>query len=211
MMVKPVRSLCLLMLALSAVLQAGCLAAAVGTAVGAGAAAGYLYVNGLLYRDYHANLGDTLAAVRTSLHELQFPILKEKTDTGTAYFHTRTGNGHPVRIFLDVVPSAIPAEGVNTRVSIRVGFSGDEEISARILEQVSRHLVPVAGQPPAATVAPPPNALSAAPAAPPPVAPGERLTPIPVSPPPPLQPVAASVRPPETTPPPLAPVALPKR
>ncbi|MFO0928178.1 MAG: DUF3568 family protein [Gemmataceae bacterium] len=203
-MAKALRTLSLGLLGLAALLQAGCLAAAVGTAVGASAAAGYVYFNGLLYRDYHANLGDTLSAVRTSLMELEFPVIKEKTDTGTAYFQTQTGDGHSVRIYLDVVPSAIPAEGVNTRVSIRVGFSGDEGVSARILDQIGRHLVPV-GQPVGSGVAPPPGALSSvtpketsAPpvaAAVPPVAPGERLTPIPASPPPPLVPVAASVAP----------------
>lgn len=205
------RTISLCLLGLAALVQTGCLVAAVGTAVGASAAAGYVYYNGLLYRDYHANLGDTLAAVRTSLMELQFPILKEKTDTGTAYFQTQTGDGHAVRLYLDVVPSAIPAEGVNTRVAIRVGFSGDEGISARILDQIGRHLVPVG--PAVGGTTSPVTLSSATPAGTtaPPVAPGERLTPVPASPPPAIAPVAASVRAPETSAPPLATVAPPKR
>src|SRR5262249_35162435 len=136
-----------------------------------------VYYNGLLYRDYHANLGDTALAVRTALLELQLPLIKEKGDPGSAYLESRTGDGSTVRIFLDVVPSPIPAEGAVTRVGVRVGFSGDDAVSARVLDQISRHLVsPTAAPPPAApapvVAAPPPGPETAppppAPALPPP-------------------------------------------
>ncbi len=144
-------------LGLAAVAQAGCLGLAIaGAAAGAGAA-GYVYVNGALYRDYHANLGDTVAAVRASLAELQFPIYEEKPDTGSVFFRSKTGDGHAVKIYLDTIPSAIPVEASLTRVSVRVGFSGDDAVSARILDQVSRHLVPAGGLP----AAPPPGAAPA--------------------------------------------------
>lgn len=138
-------------LALVALVNGGCLLAVAG--VGAGAAAGYAYYNGLLYRDYHAGLADTLAAVKTSLAELQFPIIEQKAEAGGAYVKTRTADGHTVRIHLDVVNSPIPIEGSLTRVGVRVGFSGDEAISARILDTVSSHLVP-----PGAVPAPAPTA-----------------------------------------------------
>lgn len=141
------------------ILQTGCALALVGAAAGAGAA-GYMYYNGLLYRDYHANLGDTVAAVRTSLVELQFPLIKEKNDTGSSYFQTQTGDGHTVRVYLDTVPSSIPAEGAITRVSIRVGFAGDDVVSARILDQVSKHLIPPGTIPPAGSGAIAPGATS---------------------------------------------------
>jgi hypothetical protein len=144
------------MLALAALVNTGCLLAVAGLA-GAGAAAGYVYYNGLLYRDYHANLADTLAAVRSALVELQFPIREEKTDTGSAFIKTHTSDGTTVRIYLDVVPSPIPAEGAITRVGIRVGIAGDEVVSAGILNQVNRHLVPptMLPSPPGTTMAPP--------------------------------------------------------
>jgi hypothetical protein len=129
-----------LALGLLALVQSGCMLALAGAA-GAGAAAGYVYYRGLVYRDYPANLGDAVAAVRTSLLELQFPILVEKTDTGSGYFESRTADNNTVRIYLDMVASPIPAEGSLTRVAIRVGFSGDDVVSTRILDQVSRHLV----------------------------------------------------------------------
>jgi hypothetical protein len=144
---------------LLALINAGCLLAVCGAAAGGAAATGYLYYNGLLYRDYNANIADSLAAVRTSLQELQFPIVEEKSDTGTAYVKTRTGDGHTVRIYIDIVPSPIPAEGALTRVGIRVGFSGDEPVSARILDQVSSHLVARA-VPPAVPAPGPPLSAS---------------------------------------------------
>jgi hypothetical protein len=144
-----------LALALLALVNGGCLLAVAGAA-GAAGAAGYFYYNGLLYRDYHANLADTMAAVRRSLIELQFPISEEKTDTGSAFLKTRTSDGYTVRIYLDMVPSPIPAEGAITRIGIRVGYSGDEAVSARILDQVSRHLIP-----PTVLPSPPPTTLGA--------------------------------------------------
>jgi hypothetical protein len=55
-----------------------------------------------------------------------------------------------VRIYLDCLPSPIPAEGLLTRVSIRVATFGDESVSARILEQIAwrlAHPAPLAPAP----------------------------------------------------------------
>jgi hypothetical protein len=180
-----------LLLALAALVNGGCLLAVAGAA-GAGAAAGYVYYNGLLYRDYHANLSDTMAAVRRSLIELQFPISEEKTETGSAFIKTHTNDGYMVRIYLDMVPSPIPAEGTMTRIGIRVGYSGDEAVSARILDQVSRHLV----------------APSTLPAGPPAISGAQLGAPRPAgeTPPPPL--AATSNTPPSPPPPaPLRPIS----
>ena len=152
--------LALLVLATLSAASAGCLLAVAGAAGAGAAAAGYFYLNGLLYRDYPANLSDSIAAVRTGLTELGFPVLKEDVDTGSAIVQTRTGDDSPVRIYLDVTPARIPAEGPLTRIGVRVGFSGDETVSARILDQVSRHLAPASLVPPA----PAPGAAPAAPA-----------------------------------------------
>jgi hypothetical protein len=162
--------------------NAGCLVVAASAAVGgAAAAAGYAYYNGCLYRDYPASLGDALAAVRMALAELQFPILKEETDTGSAVVLTRTADGSKVRVHLDLVPSRIPVEASATRVSVRVGALGDEAVSVRLLDQISAHLVPTGATP--------------------------RLTPQPAAPLPALGPIqtTAATRPGETPPPPLAP------
>jgi hypothetical protein len=161
---KLLRAVLWLAFGLIALVNTGCLLAVAGAgAAGAAAAAGYAYYNGLLYRDYKANLADTILAVRTSLQELQFPVLDIKTDTGSSYIRTRTADDHTVRIYLDVVPSPIPAEGAMTRVAIRVGFSGDDAVSARIIDQISHHLatplVPAAAPPgtPLVTTGAPPG------------------------------------------------------
>ncbi|MFM7151398.1 MAG: DUF3568 family protein [Gemmataceae bacterium] len=222
-----------LVLAAAMLLPTGCVALAVtGAAVGAGTA-GYLYYNGLLYRDFRANLGDSVAAVRTSLAELQFPIVKEKNDTGHASFQSQTGNGYAVRIYLDTAPSPVPSEGAVTRISVRVGFSGDDVVSAKILDQVSKHLTSATSIPgskpeapipavalPGSGTAPPPSATGAAMPAvsPAPSAnetigisrtPGATVPPAasaaPTSPPPAVSVVPAPLAVRETTAPPLAP------
>jgi hypothetical protein len=148
--------LLLLGVAGAALVNGGCLAAAAAGAAGGGAAALYAYQRGRLYRDYPASLTDTTAAVRTSLAELQFPPGTEKSDGGTFIFETKTTDGAKVRVFLEAETSRVPAEGPVTSVTVRVGAFGDDKVSARILDQVSLHLV----VPPAAQSAssPPPIA-----------------------------------------------------
>jgi hypothetical protein len=141
-------------LALVLILQAGCALAVVGCAAG-GAAATYAYLKGVLIRDYPAMLGDTIAAARTALTELGFPVIKEKTDTGTAYITSKTADGHAITLYFDVVPSSVPTDGAMTRVAIRVGYTGDDVVSARILDQISKHIKPSIGLPPALPPAPP--------------------------------------------------------
>ena len=79
---------------------------------------------------------------------------------------THTGDGVKVQIALDVVTSPIPADGSVTKVSVRVGHFGDEEISTRIQDQIARHLpglpppaVPTLQPPRPPETAPPPLAV----------------------------------------------------
>jgi hypothetical protein len=130
--------------ALVALVQAGCAVAVLGAAAG-GAALGYAYLRGALSRDYPALLGDTIRVTKTALGELGFPIVREKTDTGTAYIQTKTADNDTITIYFDLVPSSIPSEGAMTRVTVRVGYAGDDVVSARILDQISKHLKPPTG------------------------------------------------------------------
>lgn len=162
--------------AILALVQGGCLLAIAGVAAG-GAATGYLYCKGRIYRDYPASLQDVHNAVHAALLDLHFGVFNDETKDGKAFLVTKTTNGKKVKIYLDCLASPIPAEGMVTRVSIRVGAFGDENISMRILDQVAWRLAH--GSP--ALPAPP----SGSPA--------------------PIQ-QTAGVRPVETPPPPLAPV-----
>lgn len=173
---KQTSRLVFLAVALLALLNGGCLFLAAGAAAG-GAAAGYAYVNGRLYRDYPATLPAAAAAVRASLVELQFPLLVEKNESGKPSFESKASDGTTVYVYLETLTSRIPAEGPLTRVSVRVGAFGDEAVSARILDRVSAHLiVPAAAgpMPVASPLAPP------APAQPPETAPPPLAPPVPV-------------------------------
>jgi hypothetical protein len=147
--------LILLGVAAVALFNGGCIAAAAAGAAGGGAAALYAYQRGRLYRDYPAALTDATAAVRTSLAELQFPPGVEKSDGGTFIFESKTTDEAKVRIFLEALTSRVPAEGPITRITVRVGSFGDDAVSARILDQVSIHLV----VPPSAQSSPAPPAV----------------------------------------------------
>ncbi len=127
------------LVAVLAIVQGGCLLAIAGVAAG-GAATGYLYCKGRIYRDYPANLPDVRNAVHAGLLDLHFLIFTEEAKDGKAFVVTKTTNGKKVRIYLDSLASPIPAEGLVTRVSIRVGAFGDENISVRILDQVAWRL-----------------------------------------------------------------------
>ena len=128
------------LVALLALSQAGCLLAVAGAAAGGAAAGGYFYCKGRLYRDYPASLPDVRNAVHAALLDLHFLIFTEEAKDGKAFLVTKTTNGKKIRINLDCMSSPIPAEGLVTRVSIRVATFGDEGISARIFEQITLHL-----------------------------------------------------------------------
>jgi hypothetical protein len=131
----------LLVVAGLALAQTGCLVVAAGAAAGA-AATGYVYYKGCLSRAYPANIEYALSATRTSLQELQFPLITEEAKDGSAYLASKTADGTNVRIWLEMVPSRIPSDGNLTRVSVRVGAFGDEAVSMRILDQIGAHLLP---------------------------------------------------------------------
>ena len=112
--------------AAAALVNAGCLVAAVGAAAGAAGAAGYYYYTAPLVHDYPSPYGDTLTAVKAALAELQFPIVKEQPVGGGTLIETHTGDGVAVQVALDLVTSPVPADGSLTRLSVRVGHFGDE-------------------------------------------------------------------------------------
>ena len=157
-----------LSLAVVALANAGCLIAAVGAAAGGAAAVGYAYYSAPLMKEYPVNYANALAAVKTSLTELQFPLVKEQPEGPSTLIETRTGDGVSVKIYLDVLTSPVPADGSLTRISVRVGHFGDEAVSVRIQDQIAKHMpAPLApppgpvvanrpgGVPPVETVAPP--------------------------------------------------------
>ena len=170
---------------LVALAQTGCIAAVAGIA-GGSAVAGYMYYNGLLYRDYRSNLQTTLAAVRAALATQKFVIDGETTTADSVTVTTKTADGYTVRVHLDTVPGSVPGDGVVTRVGVRVGLSGDETVSARILDEVGRivpSVMPAAPPlPPAVPAVVNSPAVQPQTAAPPLAAPpADRLVPVPTT------------------------------
>lgn len=161
----PRRLACLLLAAMLLPTATGCALAIIGAA-GAAGTAGYLYANGLLYRDYFGDTTQTADAVRKSLEELHLPLVTQKDDGSTYMIRTKTATNEAVRIYLDRAGGPIPSEKAVTRVGIRVGFSGDDGVSLKILDQVSKHLASPAPPPDAKPAGPPPDITG-----PPPIAP----------------------------------------
>jgi Protein of unknown function (DUF3568) len=182
---RTINRISVLVLAMALLINAGCLVVAgiTGAALAGGAVASYVYVNGVMYRDYPSSLPDTASAVRAALLDLRFPVLEEKTGTGEIQFNTRTQDNIAVRIRIEAVASHIPVEGTLSRVAVRVGFKGNDFVSARILDQVSHHLVapPLPSVPPPTTSLAPPIPINPAPPAPPETAAPPTAPPIAVS------------------------------
>lgn len=146
-----IRRLGTALIAIALLVGSGCAVAIIGAAAAAGGA-GYVWLNGVMYRDFQAGLADTTGAVKGALADLQFVVGKEKPDSGSVYIETKTADGHKVEIHLNVVSSSIPKEGSTTRVSVRVGFAGDDKVSAAILDAASAKLP---GSTPLAPAVPP--------------------------------------------------------
>jgi len=170
------------LLGLVLVTQTGCLWVAAGAAAG-GAVATCVYLSTPVSHEYPTDIDHGVAATRTALTELGFTIQKQKHDAAGADVETETTDHTRIRIHLEPLTSPIPAEGVATRIAVRVGTFGDEQVSDKIIEQISLHLVPPAqlqhGQPLAPIPVPVPGATA-----------------------PPIRP--AALQPGETAPPPLA-------
>jgi hypothetical protein len=168
----------------------GCIWVALGGAAAAGgAAASYVYVRGRLYHDYHTDLAHAQAGVQAAMNELQLTLLQRELDDNKVTFETSAADGTAITVYLKTWAGRIPTDGPVTRVSVRVGAFGDEEVSARILQQVDQHLLPP-GQLP---INPPPGFVPVQPASatrPADSAEPQRLVPVPQppsQPPPPPQ------------------------
>src|SRR5262245_52194344 len=88
-----------LLFAAVALANSGCLVVAAGAALGG--AAGYAYYKGNVCRSYQARFEDVLAATRSSLKELNMPVLSESSTVGTFDLDSRTEKGDRVRIQID--------------------------------------------------------------------------------------------------------------
>ncbi len=118
---------------LLALTSSGCIAAAVGSAVVAGGAAGFAYLSGVVEREYKgADFAQTYAATKLALVDFGMTITKERTGIDTAELETMTGGGQPVNITVKTRLSEIPADGPISTVAVRVGILGDRTVPERL-------------------------------------------------------------------------------
>jgi hypothetical protein len=142
--------------------SSGCLAAAVTVGVVGAGAAGYVYYQGAVPRNYPVGMDSAWTATQQALTDLGMPILSAVRDSDSATIETRTEDGDKVKITLEPRASRVPADGEWTHVSVRVALLGDDPVTERILNQIDTHLPahaqPAVQQAPVAQTAAPPLA-----------------------------------------------------
>lgn len=123
----------LLTIAMIGISTAGCAVFLLGAGAGAGAG-GAIYVMGKLEDEVNASVPALRQAAIAALKDLDMPIVNDRGDKLTATVESRTADGKRVWITID---SMTPSR---SKVSIRVGYMGDETRARRILETMRRHI-----------------------------------------------------------------------
>jgi hypothetical protein len=130
--------------------SSGCLVAAATGVAAAGGVGAYFYCTGSVSREYHVPVDQAFAAVQGALADLGItPAGPDHTENGHK-LQTRTGDNKKVEVTVTAVPLRVPADGPQTKVSIRVGVFGDQPLSERFLDLVQSRLggpVPVTALP----------------------------------------------------------------
>ncbi len=121
-----------MLLSLSAIpILTGCVAVAAGAAAGAGAVA---YVEGELQVTLPETYDRVVGATRSALKELEFTKISESKDALTGIFIYRTAADKKVTVTLNKIGDK------STKVGIRVGLIGDQDLSHIILDKIKSHL-----------------------------------------------------------------------
>ncbi len=121
----------LLVLALSLPMAAGCGALIAG---GAAAAGTYVYTEGRLQRQYDANLERTFQASLAGARDTGLKVTEQNKEVAKASIRAEQQDGSPVWINLESLDAG------KTQVSVRVGYTGDEQASRRIQDAIAKRL-----------------------------------------------------------------------
>jgi hypothetical protein len=142
------RSLFLLFVIAVTLPSSGCIAAAVTAGVVGAGAAGYVYYQGAVPRDFPANMDQAWAGTQMALADLGMPVVSAVRDDDSATIESRTGDGDKVKITLEPRAARVPADGQWTHVTVRVALLGDTPVTERIMNQIDSRLAPptAAGQ-----------------------------------------------------------------
>ena len=114
-------------------LQSGCVAVMVGAA--AAAAAGTVaYVRGDLEATVGAGYEDTLRAVRAGLEKMQYNPVSDRHDAISGEFVARTAKDERVHVLVTADSEKV------TKIRIRIGVFGDEQVSRALLDAIKAEL-----------------------------------------------------------------------
>ncbi|MFH1621980.1 MAG: DUF3568 family protein [Candidatus Omnitrophota bacterium] len=111
--------------------MSGCVALIVGAAGGAGTAG---WLSGKLTQELDASFDKTLKATTSALGSLKLDITKETTKDDVAQVMSQYSDGRTIWIDVHKVSDKI------SRIEIRVGMTGDLEVSRNILDKIERYL-----------------------------------------------------------------------
>ncbi|MBN1403515.1 MAG: DUF3568 family protein [Opitutales bacterium] len=105
----------------------GCVVLAAAAAAGGTVA----YVQGSLNSTLPSPIEDVQKAVKRALrNDLKFSLISAKEDAVSAEYNARTARDEKIVVILEKV-----SDGV-TKISIRVGYFGDESLSNQILDSI---------------------------------------------------------------------------
>lgn len=114
-----------------AIASSSCAAVFIGAA---GGSAGAVYVMGKLTEELGYDVPAVHGATLAAMKELGLKASEDRADKLTAHLESEFADGAHLWIDLDSIGDA------RTRLAIRVGLTGDEHRSRKILEIIKRHL-----------------------------------------------------------------------
>lgn len=119
------------MLGVAMLMCSGCVAV---VAAGAAGAAAVAWVRGELQTTLPANLDRSFGATKEAIKDLQFVKVSERKDALLGVLVARNAADKKIEIRLENMASNV------TKVGIRVGVVGDQELSLAILEKIKANL-----------------------------------------------------------------------
>lgn len=123
--------LTVLAMALVVVLVSGCVAVlVVGAAAGAG---GVAYVKGELQSSEAVAFDKAYDASLAAMTDMSYAIVDKQKDTVSAKITARGAGDKKITVALDKVSVSV------TKITIRVGYWGDETLSRQILDKIKSH------------------------------------------------------------------------
>ena len=114
-----------------AVSNTACIPLLIGAAAGAG---GVSYAKGALSKNLEADVEETYKAALKALKGLKMFIKSEELNKHDAVVKAEFEDGEEVKVFIDAVTEHV------SKITIRVGFMGDQDASQVILNAIQKQL-----------------------------------------------------------------------